>query len=469
MWTSLPQSSRRRSYRTPWVVGLAGTVALGLIALSGAGAGASAQSTKSASKSTTGTTIVLGSGTTDSSGLDTNSSFCQFPAGAATVATDPGYPSPTCAEALANPYVVSNAQATSNSWGTPASGTSWVGPNATGSSETPATKCPAGNVPTGNGVCNFYVYDATFTLPCLAKPTLKGGMMADNLAGVFLNGHFIAQQATGAGFSYDGVNPPTTNFTTPTSFSTASNFALTNTVDFVVWDSTGPSTGLDYKLVVTDGACGTLKICKVAGYGIAVGTPFTFTAGAKTVTVPAGPAPGGYCQVVGSARVGTIGTITETVPTGDSVTGIGVAPPTQQVGHANLLTGTVKVKQGTGVTEVTYTDQGAAAAQAGYLEICKDVPPNGTVLPASFTFTVDGQTVTVPTGACSPAIQVPAGNATVTENPVSGYSMTACSTIPVANLVSCTLGSNTAVVNVNSGGISNETILTVTNNLSPTP
>jgi hypothetical protein len=51
------------------------------------------------------------------------------------------------------------------------------------------------------------------------------------------------------------------------------------------------------------------------------------------------------------------------------------------------------------------------------------------------------------------------------ENPVSGYVMTACSTIPAANLVSCSPGNNSAVVNVIPGGISNETILTVTNNL----
>lgn len=471
-----PQSTRRRSYWSLGAVALAATVALGLVAVSASASArptkgaASARPTKKAANSTTVTTTVLASGTTTSStGLDPNSSFCQFPSGAATVTTDPGYPSPTCAETLANPYVVSNAQATSNSWGAPISGSSWVGPNATGSSETPAAKCPAGNVPKGLQECNFYLYDATFTLPCLAKPSLKGAMMADNLAGVFLNGHFIKEQATGAGFSYDGVNPPGTNFTTPTAFTTSANFALTNTVDFVVWDSTGFSTGLDYKLVVTDGACGTLKICKVAGYGIPVGTPFTFTAGAKTVTVPAGPAPGGYCQVVGSAIVGTTGTITETIPTGDSVTGIGVAPPTQQVGSANLATGTVKVKLGTGVTEVTYTDQSAAAGQAGYLEICKDVPANGTVLPASFTFTVDGQTVTVPTNACSPAMQVPAGNTTVIETPVPGYEMTACSTIPAANLVSCSPGNNSAVVNVVPGGIANETILTVTNNLSPSP
>jgi hypothetical protein len=73
--------------------------------------------------------------------------------------------------------------------------------------------------------------------------------------------------------------------------------------------------------------------------------------------------------------------------------------------------------------------------------------------------------VTVPTNACSPGIQVPAGNTTVVENPVSGYVMTACSTIPAANLVSCSPGNNSAVVNVIPGGISNETILTVTNNL----
>src|ERR1700674_5005217 len=48
------------------------------------------------------------------------------------------------------------------------------------------------------------------------------------------------------------------------------------------------------KTVVPIGG-GTLKLCKVAGSGIAPGTPFSFTAGTSSFTVPAGPAPGGTC------------------------------------------------------------------------------------------------------------------------------------------------------------------------------
>jgi hypothetical protein len=47
-------------------------------------------------------------------------------------------------------------------------------------------------------------------------------------------------------------------------------------------------------------ATGTLKICKVAGHGVRVGTKFTFNVGTQMVTVPAGPGPAGYCKVVGA-------------------------------------------------------------------------------------------------------------------------------------------------------------------------
>ena len=110
-----------------------------------------------------------------------------------------------------------------------------------------------GNVPSGHKRCNFYVYDATFTLQCTTKVTMSGTMKADNLAGVFLNGNFIKKQATGAGFSYDGVNPPAANFGAGTAFGPVplADFVVgLNTVDFVVWDSTEPATGLDFKFVV---------------------------------------------------------------------------------------------------------------------------------------------------------------------------------------------------------------------------
>ncbi len=221
------------------------------------------------------TKIKVGSGTTTgSTGLDPNTSFCAFPSnGSATtgftsVKVDSYYPSPTCATGYpSNPFVITAAQATANGWGSPLAGTNWVGPNATGASNaadaggfiySPATSppsCPAGNVPSGHKRCNFYIYDATFTLQCLTKVSMSGTMKADNLAGVFVNGNFVEKQATGAGFSYDGVNPPAANFGAGTAFGPVSpgDFAVgVNTVDFVVWDATEPATGLDFKFVVKE-------------------------------------------------------------------------------------------------------------------------------------------------------------------------------------------------------------------------
>ena len=72
---------------------------------------------------------------------------------------------------------------------------------------------------------------------------------------------------------------------------------------------------------------GQLKICKIAGQGVAVGTLFNFTATDGTTQhmdqVEAGPAPGGYCVVDGTWPVNDTVTITETnIPPGVSVSGI---------------------------------------------------------------------------------------------------------------------------------------------------
>src|ERR1041385_9210089 len=56
-------------------------------------------------------------------------------------------------------------------------------------------------------------------------------------------------------------------------------------------------------------APGILKICKVGGTGIPVGTPFSFNISPSTshavLSVPAGPPPGGTCMVGPSYPVGT--------------------------------------------------------------------------------------------------------------------------------------------------------------------
>jgi hypothetical protein len=335
-------------------------------------------------------------------------------------------------------------------------GPSWVGiePGCSDSDNPP---------PTAENDNKYYIFDAEFTMPpCYTAQSLSGSMLADNAAAAYLNNNLLAAQST-----VNGGGPA--NFTTPTTFSTTSFFQPgTNTLDFLVEDHSTPQVGLQFSVTVSyvKTTCGgTLKICKVAGLGVSVGTPFTFnyTVGSASgsVSVPAGPAPGGYCVVVGTFPAGAY-KITESIPTGDSVSSITAVP---SGGTANLSAGTFSGKlKAKIVTEVTYTDQDIPqGGKPGYLEICKDVPAGPAGAPSSFTFAVDGEGVTVPTNACSPAIEVLAGATTVTETPVAGFSMTGCSAIPAINLVSCNTGSNSATVTVDAGGVSAETILTVTN------
>jgi hypothetical protein len=202
-----------------------------------------------------------------------------------------------------------------------------------------------------------------------------------------------------------------------------------------------------------------LKVCKVAGTGVAVGTPFTFTAGTSTFTVPAGPGPGGTCVVGPSFSVGSAITVAESIPAGDTVSDITVAPPSHLVGSPNLAAGTVDVTIGSGVTEVTYSDK-----RTGFLEICKAGRVGG-----NFTFYVNpgglGPFV-VPAGGCSPAIEVPAGSVSIYEMPTPGTSMVGCATIPPGQQGPCNtqiFGPQTSTVNVTAGDVSAQTIAFVTN------
>ena len=99
---------------------------------------------------------------------------------------------------------------------------------------------------------------------------------------------------------------------------------------------------------------GTLKVCKIAGPGITVGTLFTFTAtGLPPFQVPAGPPPGGSCEIVGSFPVNSLITVAETVPPNVVVAGITVEPP----GRGGTQTSnSVVVTIGSGITEVDFTD-----------------------------------------------------------------------------------------------------------------
>jgi uncharacterized repeat protein (TIGR01451 family) len=201
---------------------------------------------------------------------------------------------------------------------------------------------------------------------------------------------------------------------------------------------------------------GLLKVCKVGGPGIPVGTPFTVTAGGNTFTVPSGPAPGGTCVVGPSFPVGTHVTVAETIPAGILVSSIAVAPSVRLDGPPNTASGSANITIGSGVTEVTFTNK-----RTGFLEICKTGEVQG-----NFSFSVnpgDLGPYVVPAGACSPAIEVAAGVVTIHELPSTGSAMSGCTTIPPAQQGACNLDAQISTVTVAPGDISTMTIAFIAN------
>lgn len=101
---------------------------------------------------------------------------------------------------------------------------------------------------------------------------------------------------------------------------------------------------------------GAVKVCKVAGSGVAVDTNLAFAVGGKNVTVPAGPADqGGYCKVVRGFTRGTRVKVTEAAKTGIHVARIRVQPVERLVSKSTAnRAATVKI--GKGYTVVTCTN-----------------------------------------------------------------------------------------------------------------
>ncbi len=104
---------------------------------------------------------------------------------------------------------------------------------------------------------------------------------------------------------------------------------------------------------------GALKVCKIAGPGVTVGTLFNFTAtGLSPFQIPAGPPPGGSCQIVGTFPVNTPVTVRESVPAGVFVSNITVNPPNR---GGQQTSNSVVVTIGSGFTEVDFTDTASQA------------------------------------------------------------------------------------------------------------
>lgn len=113
-----------------------------------------------------------------------------------------------------------------------------------------------------------------------------------------------------------------------------------------------------------------LKVCKIAGTNVKVGTPFNFTVTPSTGTIPAveaGPAAeGGFCiRVPGTYPVGSSVTVTETLPSPNpyadpAVTVNGVATAPTKCNGSPCVVAVI----GSGVNEVTFTNSTCAQAPA---------------------------------------------------------------------------------------------------------
>jgi hypothetical protein len=103
-------------------------------------------------------------------------------------------------------------------------------------------------------------------------------------------------------------------------------------------------------------------------------------------------------------------------------------------------------------------------ARAGIIEICKDDSPVGS-LSGVATFTIAGQpgTVAVLVGACSPAIVLPDGFATITELAQPGATPLGVSTFPGDRLIRFDAATESAVIVIAPGDISTQTLITFTN------
>jgi len=208
---------------------------------------------------------------------------------------------------------------------------------------------------------------------------------------------------------------------------------------------------------------GRLKICKVAGPGVQVGEIFTFNigSGGGTLQVPAGPAPGGYCKVGPLLPINLLVQVVEAQTSNPTqVINIKVDPPNRLVpGTINLPGRSVIVQIGSGVTEVTFTNK-----RTGYLEICKERNPPGGTGTYTFYAVAAGSwfgPFTAPVGACTPAIELPAGQVTIYELP--GNLLVGCSVLAGPPSYTCFLASGSMTVTVTPGDVSNQTIAVMTN------
>jgi len=202
---------------------------------------------------------------------------------------------------------------------------------------------------------------------------------------------------------------------------------------------------------------GYLEVCKKAATGTTLGGSFAFTVTAAGSTYSV-TAPVGGCSMPLALPAGTA-TVTEAVRSDAELTAIEVAPTGRLVGSPNLTTRSVTVTIVAGdiatQTIVTFTNKPVPQPK-GLVKVCKAATgvPAGT----TFTFTVNGVSLTVTAGSCSEPVEVSAGTAVVTEQARSGFAVAAIAVAPAGALISSDLATRTASVTVTAGKVTEVTL-----------
>ncbi len=231
---------------------------------------------------------------------------------------------------------------------------------------------------------------------------------------------------------------------------------------------------------------GQLKVCKVASFGVELGTLFTFRVNGSNYSVPAGPADrNGYCILAGQYPVNTQVTIEEVIPSGYYVSRIEVKP--DRTISKDTEQGTVTVNIVSGVIETIFTNRAVGSPTPtsttprptktatstpgcdpnctptstpipmGRLQICKEA--EGPGVSGYFTFNFETRSRSVPVGACAGLIAVNAGTLTITETAQAGFSVADIYTIPADRLISKDLNGGSVRVRIVEGTAVSQTIV----------
>jgi len=238
-----------------------------------------------------------------------------------------------------------------------------------------------------------------------------------------------------------------------------------------------------------NGTGGYIELCKAPNAALTGSAQFTIADGVGTSTVavavgtctqPLPVAPGSVTvtengMLTGLTTAGVVSTTPTTAFVSATITAVGPSGPlTPATGFAYTTTVPASPNGSSNVVTVTYTD----TLVTGAVEVCKQIV-TGSGLTGNYTFTVTGgngftSTVSVPVGACSTPITVPAGLVMVRESGDLAEAVTAITATQTGANTNAIVGPNagaaadlptaTVVAAVAAGDASKQTIVTFTNN-----